>query len=188
MLNATTPLSRTTGRGARREGAFLSSPAARNGAGREGGFTLLEMAIALAILSVLVVMATPVIKLQAQREKEAEFRHALRDIRGALDAYKRATEDGRIAKPAEASGYPPNLEVLVFGVAKAKDPKGRPLRFLRRIPRDPFSADSSIDPAATWAKRSYASPPEAPTEGADVFDVYSKSEGVGINGIAYRDW
>jgi len=152
------------------------------------GFTLLEMAIALAILSILVVMAAPVIKLQAQRQKEAELRQSLRDIRGALDAYKKATEDGRIPKEADASGYPPSLEALTRGITNAKDVKGRAIYFLRRIPRDPMNPDLSVDAAQTWAKRSYASPPDAPSEGADVFDVYSKSDGVGINGTAYRDW
>ena len=152
------------------------------------GFTLLEMAIALAILSILVVMAAPVIKLQAQRQREVELRQALREIRGALDSYKRASDAGMIARQADASGYPPNLDVLVYGVPNAKDPKGRPIRFLRRIPRDPMGMDASIDAAATWARRSYASPPDAPSEGDDVFDVYSKSERVGINGIPYTQW
>jgi len=152
------------------------------------GFTLLEMTIALAIMSILVVMAAPVIKLQAQRQKEAELHQALRDIRNALDAYKRASDEGRIARGADESGYPPSLETLLAGVADAKDPKGRPLRFLRRIPRDPMNEDRALDPAQTWAKRCYASPADAPTEGADVFDVYSKSGGVGINGVPYRDW
>ena len=153
------------------------------------GFTLLEMAIALAILSILLVMAAPVIKLQAQRQKEAELRQALRDIRTALDSYKRASDEGRIPKQADASGYPPSVDALVGGVLDAKDPKQqRMLYFLRRIPRDPMSADMTSDAASTWAKRSYASPPDAPAEGADVFDVYSKSGGIGINGIAYKDW
>ena len=149
---------------------------------------MLEMAIALAILSILVVMAAPVIKLQAQRQKEAELRQALREIRSALDAYKRASDGGLILKETDASGYPQNLDLLAYGVPNAKDPKARPLRFLRKVPRDPMNPDASTDAAATWAKRSYASPPDAPSEGEDVFDVYSKSDRVGINGIPYRDW
>jgi general secretion pathway protein G len=152
------------------------------------GFTLLELAIALAILSVLVVMAAPVLKLQTQRQKEAELRQALRDIRGALDAYKQATDDQRIPKTIDASGYPPTLEVLVEGVIDAKNANGRKIYFLRRIPRDPMNPDLSVEPAKTWARRSYASPPDAPAEGEDVFDVYSRAPGVGINGIPYRNW
>jgi general secretion pathway protein G len=151
------------------------------------GFTLIEIVIALAILSILVAMAAPVIKLQAQRTKEAELRHALREIRGALDAYKRASDGGRIEKRADASGYPPDLEALE-GVKDAKDPKSRLIRFLRRIPRDPMNPDPTLMPAQTWALRSYASPPDAPSPGEDVYDVVSQSSGVGLNGIPYKDW
>jgi general secretion pathway protein G len=152
------------------------------------GFTLIELVIALAILSVLVVMAAPVMKLQAQRQKEAELRLALRDIRGALDAYKRATDEQRVPKASDASGFPRSLESLTRGITDAKDPNGHLIYFLRRVPRDPMNPDLSLDPAATWVKRSYASPPDAPAEGEDVFDVYSKSADVGINGVPYRDW
>ncbi len=155
---------------------------------RPSGFTLLELVIALAILSILVVMAAPVLRLQVQREKEAELRLALRDLRGALDAYKRATEDQRIPKSLDASGYPPSLEALSAGTVNAKDPKGGKLYFLRRIPRDPMNPDASIEAAATWGRRSYASPPDAPEEGADVFDVYSLAPGSGINGVPYKEW
>lgn len=93
------------------------------------GFTLLELVVALAILSILVTMATPVVQLQAQRQKESELRAALRDIRNAIDAYKRAADAGRIAKAADASGYPSRLEVLVEGVTDTRDPKGRLIFF-----------------------------------------------------------
>jgi general secretion pathway protein G len=151
------------------------------------GFTLIELVIALAVLSILIVMAAPVIKLQVQRTKEAELRHALREIRGALDAYKRAYDAGRIEKKIDASGYPPDLETLL-AVKDAKDLKSRPIHFLRRIPRDPMSSDSTLTAAQTWDTRSYASPPDAPSPGEDVFDVTSQSTAVGINGIPYKDW
>ncbi|MBV8209856.1 MAG: type II secretion system protein [Burkholderiaceae bacterium] len=151
------------------------------------GFTLIEIVIALAILSILVAMAAPVIKLQVQRAKEAELRHALREIRTALDAYKHASDTGRIEKKADASGYPPDLETLE-GVKDIKDPKSRSIRLLRRIPRDPMNPDSALAPAQTWTLRSYASPPEAPAPGEDVFDVASQSPGVGLNGVPYKDW
>ncbi len=152
------------------------------------GFTLLELVIAVAILSVLVVMAVPVVQLDLQRQKESELRQDLRELRTAIDAYKRATDDGRIPRKADASGYPPQLQDLVRGVPDAKDLKARPIYFLRRIPRDPFSPDPSVEPANTWGKRSYASPPEEPAEGDDVFDVYSLASGTGINGVPYREW
>ena len=152
------------------------------------GFTLIELVIALAILAVVVTMAAPVLKLQVQRQKEAELRQALRDIRGAIDAYKKAGDDGVIAKRADQSGYPARLEDLVVGVPNQKDPGGGAKYFLRRIPRDPMNADQALAPAATWGLRSYASPPEAPSAGEDVFDVYSRSEGTAIDGTHYRDW
>jgi general secretion pathway protein G len=151
-------------------------------------FTLIELVIALAILSILVVMAAPVVRLQAQRAKEFELRQDLREIRRAIDAYKRAGDEGRIARKADASGYPPDLDTLVQGVADAKNTKGRPLRFLRQIPRDPMNDDSTLTAANTWSTRSYESPPDAPEPGDDVYDVASMSDGIGLNGVHYKDW
>lgn len=155
-----------------------------------GGFTLLEIAIALAVLSVLVTMAVPTLRLQAQREREIELRQSLREIRLALDAYRQAVRDGRVKLPADASGYPATLDLLVDGVPDAGRSDGARLYFLRRLPRDPMLAreatDLGIDPG--WGQRSYASPPDDPRAGADVFDVYSRSAGVGLNGIPYRRW
>jgi general secretion pathway protein G len=155
---------------------------------RSRGFTLLEMVIAMAVLGVLVAMAAPTLRLAAQRQKESELRAALRDIRSALDAYKQASTDGRIRVSADASGYPERLERLVEGVADSTHADGRRIHFLRRLPRDPFDARADVPAAETWATRSYASPPEAPAEGADVFDVRSRAPGVGLDGVPYRDW
>lgn len=166
----------------RQFGACKSQPCARL------GFTLLELVIAIAILSVLVVVAVPVAKLEMQRQKESELRQDLRQLRSAIDAYKRAADEGRVIKKADASGYPPRLLDLVLGVPDAKDPKAHALYFLRRIPRDPFNLDPSRDAADTWGLRSYASPADEPAAGDDVFDVYSRADGVGINGIPYRQW
>jgi len=155
---------------------------------RRAGFTLLELVIAIAILSILVVMAVPVVRLEIQRQKEAELRQDLRELRSAIDAYKRAGDEGHILRRADASGYPPRLEDLLRGTADAKDVHARAIYFLRRIPRDPFNDNPNLSPAETWGKRSYASPPDAPAEGDDVFDVYSLAEGIGINGVPYREW
>jgi general secretion pathway protein G len=151
------------------------------------GFTLLEIVIALAILSILLMMATPVLQVQVQRQKEAELRLALRELRGAIDRYRAAVDDGRVTPVADASGYPPTLEALVSGVTDAKDPKGAKMYFLRRIPRDPM-APSSMLSSETWGLRSYASPPGSPAAGGDVFDVYSLATRRGLNDVPYREW
>lgn len=152
------------------------------------GFTLIELVITVAIVGILALTAMPMAEMTAKRQKEAELRTALREIRGGLDAYRRAVEEGKLEKKVDESGYPHRLEDLVQGVENMLDPNKAKLYFLRRLPRDPFSDDPAVAPAQTWGKRSYASPPEAPQEGVDVFDVYSPSNGVGLNGIPYREW
>lgn len=144
--------------------------------------------IVVAIMGVLASSAMPLYELNAQREKEKELRVALRQIREALDAYKRAVGDGRIARKADESEYPRKLEDLVVGIPDAKDPEKRKIYFLRRLPRDPMSADPTLSDAGSWGKRAYESPPDNPQEGDDVFDVYSRSQQIGLNGIAYDKW
>lgn len=153
-----------------------------------GGFTLVEMVVTVAIVGLLAATAMPLAELAARREQESELRQALRQIRNALDAYKAAYDAKRIENKVGASGYPPSLVILVEGVPDASDASGRRLYFLRRLPRDPFYPDERTTADKTWGKRSYASPPQAPREGADVFDVYSLSDRAGLNNIPYRDW
>lgn len=155
---------------------------------RAAGFTLIELLISVVIVGLLASITVPLAELAIQRNKESELRQALRDIRRGLDAYKRAVDEGRVASNPLASGYPPTLDILVQGVSDIRNPdKNARLYFLRRIPRDPF-ADPQIDPARSWGKRSYSSSGDDPSEGDDVFDVYSRSEGTGLNGVRYRLW
>lgn len=154
---------------------------------RSRGFTLIEMVVVVLIVSILASAAIPLAALHKKRTQEAELRQALRMLRTALDDYKRAWDQGRIDKKPEDSGYPPSLDALVKGVKDASSPKGLRIYFLRRLPRDPF-ADPTLPAAQTWGLRSYASPPDAPALGADVFDVYSTSDGVALDGTRYRQW
>lgn len=151
------------------------------------GFTLIEMMVTLAIISVLAMLVVPVAQLGVQRAKEQELRSALREIRNAIDAYKAASDEGRIARDALASGYPASLQVLLEGSEDRQHPKQK-LRFLRRLPRDPFFPEAGVPPEQTWGLRSYASEANDPHEGADVYDVHSNSTLNGLNGLAYKDW
>ena len=133
------------------------------------------------------VLAFPIADLTIKRTKEQDLRYSLRQIREGIDTYKRAVDEGRIERKVGDTGYPPKLDVLVAGVEDKRSPDKKKLHFLRRIPTDPF-ADPELAGAASWGKRSYASPPDEPKSGDDVYDVYSLSPLSGINGIAYRKW
>ena len=155
---------------------------------RARGFTLIELVITLAIIGLLATAAMPLAQLVAQREKEADLRTALRDIRTAIDAYRVAAQTGHIKQELGASGYPPDLKSLYAGVEDVSSEKKVNLYFLRRVPRDPFFPDANVAAEETWGLRSYQSPPEDPQPGDDVFDVYSQSGSKGLNGVPYREW
>jgi general secretion pathway protein G len=145
------------------------------------GFTLIELVIVCAIVALLATIAAPLAELGWQRGKEQELRHALREIREAIDAYKLASDEGRIERKADASGYPPTLAALVEGAQRKDTPKEEKIYFLRRLPKDPLGGGD-------WGLRSYDSPADEPKSGKDVYDVYSRSDAVGLNKLPYRDW
>jgi len=155
---------------------------------RQTGFSLVELLVSVAIIGVLASVAMPVVELTQKRQKEAELRTALRDIRRAIDEYKDAANKKRIKVESDASGYPPTLADLVNGTPDLASKNGAVIYFLRRVPRDPFNSDPSVSASDSWGKRSFASSANKPMPGADVYDVYTKSEGVGLNGIAYKEW
>lgn len=154
---------------------------------RHRGFTLIEMLVVVAIVSILATIGLPLTEIAQRRNQEESLRLSLREIRSALDAYKKAMDQGRILRSVGETGYPANLEVLVNGVVDAQSPRGERIYFLRTLPRDPF-APPETPAAETWALRSYDSPPDDPQPGRDVFDVHSKSTALGLNGVAYRLW
>lgn len=155
------------------------------------GFTLIELVVTLVIVAILGSAAMPMIQLNVKRSKETELRRSLWQLRDAIDAYKKAVDDGLIEAEINQSGYPPNLEILVEGVENAKDTNKLKMKFLRKIPLDPMLHKDQIDlddVSSFWGLRSYESDSETPQAGDNVFDVYSLSDGVGINGVPYARW
>src|ERR1700686_1533300 len=145
----------------------------------ERGFTLLELIIASAILVVLSTMAVPLARLTIQREKERMLRIDLWEMRDAIDRYKDAADRGGFRTKVDSQNYPPDLETLV----KGEDVQGKKVRFLRRIPIDPMTGTKE------WGLRSMQDDPESTSWGGQsVFDVYTKSQGTGLDGTKYKDW
>lgn len=149
---------------------------------RSAGYTLAELVMVAAILVVMASATFPVVKFGNKRIKEGELRHDLRSMRLAIDEYKRYSDAGLIPIDLGAEGYPKDLEVLVEGVELVGQ-VDKKARFLRRIPIDPMTGE------AEWGMRSFQDDPDSDSWGGEnVFDVYSLSEGVGLNGTPYREW
>ncbi|HEX5127416.1 MAG TPA: type II secretion system protein [Rhodocyclaceae bacterium] len=155
------------------------------------GFTLIELVVVVAIVGILASAMFPLADVVARRAKESELRTALRTIREGIDTYKQYVDEGKIEKSIEDTGYPKSLDDLVMGVTDITKPdqmdKAK-IYILRKLPRDPMFPDPKVPAADTWGKRSYASPPDNPEEGKDVFDVYSLSDKTGLNDVPYREW
>lgn len=152
------------------------------------GFTIIELLVVMAVLGVLAAAVMPLGETLVTAQKERELRIALREIRGAIDDYKRAADRGAVAVAAGDNGYPASLKELVEGTPDSRPQgKGQTQYFLRQIPRDPF-ADARLPAEQTWRLRSYASPPSKPAPGADVYDVHSSSTATGLDGSHYASW
>ena len=152
----------------------------------EHGYTFVELLVVSSIILILASAVMPLAKVSATRQREAELRRALREMRTAIDKYKDAADLGQIGAleiKAGSEGYPADLQTLVDGVAAANDATGRKLKFLRRIPVDPMTHGTE------WGLRAYQDAPDATRWGGqNVFDVYTTSEGTGLDGTKYRDW
>jgi general secretion pathway protein G len=149
-------------------------------AARERGVTLLEMIIVISIILILMGAAVPVVKISVKREKETELRRDLWQMRDAIDRYHDAASKNLFQVKLGTEGYPPDLDTLVNGVEIAG---GKKLRFLRRVPIDPMTGNTD------WGLRSMQDDPQSDSWGGqDVFDVYTKSDGTGLNGQKYKDW
>jgi general secretion pathway protein G len=152
------------------------------------GYSLVELLVVLAILGVLAAAIMPLGEALTRGQKERELRMALLEIRTALDEHKRLADKGYIKPGATESGYPANLQSLALGLPDGRPGyEGQTVYLLRRIPRDPFAA-INLPAEATWRLRSYASPPERPAPGADVFDITSSSDERATDGSYYREW
>jgi len=149
------------------------------------GFTLVELIVTVALVSILVGLALPLARNTIQREKEKELRQALRDMRAAIDRYKTAADGGQIMADAMANGYPPDLETLANGV-DLLTAVGKKIYFLRAVAIDPMSeCRCNTD----WDLRSDQDDPTAGSWGGqDVFDVHTKSSGTAMDGTKYKDW
>lgn len=145
----------------------------------ERGLTLVELIVTVAILAVLATAAVPIARFQVKRQKERELRYDLWMMREAIDKYKDAADRGAFQTKVDSQNYPPDLETLVNGI----DIQGKKVKFLRRIPVDPMTNHPD------WGFRSMQDDPKSDSFGGQsVFDVYSKSQGTGLDGTKYSDW
>lgn len=158
------------------------NPMRKLGSGRQAGLSLIELLVCIAVLLVLAGAAMPVAKVTLKRQKELELRRSLRTMREAIDLYKEYSDKGLIEKEGlDSEGYPVDLETLVKGVSQVNTT--RKLKFLRRIPIDPFTGKDE------WGLRSYQDEPDSRSWGRqNVYDVYTEYGGKALDGSKYSDW
>jgi general secretion pathway protein G len=151
-----------------------------------GGFTFIELIVSTAVIMILASAALPLARVSIRRQRESELHQTLREVRAAIDRFKDLADAGRISVlelQAGNEGYPSSLDQLVEGVAVANDVTGKKWKFLRRIPIDPVTGK------ADWGMRSYNDAPTASAwGGSNVYDIYSKADGKGLDGTKYKDW
>ena len=156
--------------------------------GTERGLTLIELVIVVAIIGILASAVAPLANISKKRAKEFELKRSLRILRSGLDRYKKAYDDKKIDNEIGRSGYPESLLELIEGVKDVKDPSGRMIYFLRRLPRDPMSMNEFISPEETWEIRAYENEPDDFSGGEDVYDIRSSSDEIALDGTAYKEW
>lgn len=147
------------------------------------GFSFLELMLSMVILAILAAAMVPTTKNIVKRQKEAQLRQALLEVRMAIDRYKKMADDGKInVTDVRQFGYPADFEELIAG-ASLKDNTGKNMRFLRRIPVDPMTGE------AEWGMRSVQDTPDDRSWGGEnLFDIYSLSDGIALDGTVYREW
>ena len=146
---------------------------------RACGFTLIELIVAVGILLILTSLAIPMVRVTIKREKERQLRHALWEMRDAIDRYKNDSERGAFQIKVGSEGYPPDLDTLVKGV----DEGGKKVKYLRRIPVDPMTNSTE------WGMHSMQDDPTSDSwDGNNVFDVFTKSQDTALDGTNYKDW
>lgn len=162
----------------------MGSPKSKTRNPKSAGFSLLELIITLAILSILVTAVVPLTKTNLKRQREMELKQTLREIRQAVDRYKFDCERGAVGpldRKVNDECYPPNIETLVEGITPPNTT--RKIRYLRRMPRDPMTGKEE------WGYRSIQDEPKSDSWGGqNVYDVFSKSEETALNGTKYKDW
>jgi len=156
------------------------------------GFTLVELLVVIAILSILAAAVMPLSRMTVKRVKEAELRSALRTLRAAIDAFRKDCEPpGKLSTDyckSDQDYYPESLEQLTEPL-KLTGAVDKTKKYLRRIPRDPMMPPDSEGDLNGWGARSYGDEPDSSQwGGGNVYDVYSKSDAVALDGTKYNTW